>query len=122
MTAEQTDEYEFSERAAIREYDGDQPRGTAKFFAEREIEIRKAQASIRKRKRDTRPKENKTAETTDGRPAKTINGQIESLREEWYRIGKKMRAEKDPARKDELFGKWMDLCQQIIELRKESKK
>lgn len=114
MTAEQTNDEEFGERAAIREYDGDLPKGTAEFFAEREIEVRKAQDTIRDRKKHARPQENNIAEATVRQPAKTIK----ELRVEWNRIGKKMRAEKDPTRNRELFNQWTELFGRIIEAKK----
>jgi len=122
MAAEQTNDYELEERAAIRECDGDLPEGTAKFFAQRELDVRKAQDGIRKRKRDAGAKESKIAKATNDGPSKTIKEQITALQEKRDGIGKEMRAEKESPRKDELFGEWMELCGQIIELRKESKK
>ena len=122
MVPEQTKDYEFEERAAIREYDGNLPRGTAEFFARQEIEVRKAQDNIRERKGNAGPKESKIAKAIDDWPSKTAKKQIMALQEERNQIGKKMRAEKDPARHRELFNQWMELCGQIIEARKESKK
>jgi len=122
MAAEQMKDYEFEERAAIREYDGDLPEGTANFFARQELDARKAQDGIRKRKRDAAgAKENKITEAADG-PAKTAKEQIATLQEKRDRVGKEMRALKKSPCKDELFGEWMELCGQIIELRKEPKK
>jgi hypothetical protein len=88
---------DFEERAAIREFEGDLPRGQAEFFAHEEIAVR---VEVQ------RPPV----------PKKQELQYLQALRNE---VGKQMRVETDEKRKDELRAEWFKLCEQIIELRKE---
>jgi len=108
---------DFEERAAIREFDDDQPRGTAEFFAHKEIDAKKAQEECLKRKLEYEKKQNeqKKLQRTSSQSKNQQRLELQNQRDE---VGEKMRAEKEPKRKDELFAEWMRLTTQIIELRK----
>jgi len=127
----ENEDYEFEERAAIREFEGDQPRGTAEFFAREEIMARTAQQGCltyrqqyeeeqkqieadRKIAREAN-EQRKIQQTKYRQPEKQ---EIQLLMDQREKIGKQMFSEIDEHKKKELFAKWLDLCKQIIELRK----
>lgn len=116
---------DFEERAAIREFDGDQPRGTADFFAREEIGVRKAKYNATARREQCQKnlqQQTKQPQTSPPAINSQCRQQIQALREKRDAIGNKMRAEKNAALKDKLFDEWMGLNGQIIELRKDVKK
>ena len=121
----QDEDYEFEERAAIREYDGGDPRGRAEFFAREEIAARKAQDGIAAR-RAKGLLGNKGCNgilptcREPGQGSGSNKQKIESLRVHRGIIGKQMRLLKDGAQKDELWRQWMAISEEIIELRKDS--
>lgn len=114
------DNYEFEERAAIREFEADQPRGEAEFYARQEIDVRKAQQNIQARRE--KDKQQLQHQGRQGQQQQLIpqekRSKIKALQEKLEQTGNKMRAETDSARKDELFSQWIEILNQIIELRK----
>lgn len=92
-------DYEYQERAAIREYDGGYPQGQAEFFAQQDIASRSA-----------------------GQEAKVQKPLLEQLLERRDRVNKAMKAESDPEQVTELMTKWKELCSQILELKKGPKR
>ena len=118
MTVEKADNYELEERAAIREFDAGMPRAEAEFRAGQEIAIRKAQENIQERRDQYhRQLDEKLKQQIPEIPEGNLS-KIKALREKLEQIGNTMRAETDSARKDELFGQWKEIVNQIIELRK----
>jgi len=121
MTAEKADNDEFEERAAIREFEAGQPRGEAEFYARQEIDVRKAQQNIQARrekdKQHTQQYRGQRGQQRQPVPQEK-RSKIKALREKLEQTGNKMRAETDSARKDELFGRWKEILNQILELRK----
>jgi len=99
---EKRENYELEERAAIREFDAGQSRTEAEFYARLEIEAR-----------DARQESNQLQPI----PQKACS-RIKALRKRREAISKQMGAAKDEKRKTKLFVKWMELTNQILELRK----
>ena len=110
--ANQGGNYEFEERAAIREFDGGFPRDVAEFLARDEIQIRKVQANItERRKRDNASnvqeakKQNPPEPVSNAqqeRPHTAKRRKINELRQQREIVFKKMQRETNEERKSEL--------------------
>lgn len=92
----ESSDYEYEERAAIREFDSGLSREKAEALAAAEVRERSAP----QRKLDPRQ-------------------QLAELIADRDRIGKLMRAEENSEQKNELMKKWLNLAHEIIELKKE---
>jgi shikimate kinase len=118
----ENEDYDFEERAAIREFDGDQPRGTAEFFAHEEIAARMAQQGCLARRKQNI----KGTQEISRKPNRPIwNNQperqeLKDLLSRREKISGQMKTEKNEQKKKELLDEWMNLSRQIIELRKGS--
>ncbi len=121
MTAEKVDNDEFEERAATLEFEAGMPRAEAELRAGQEIVVRNTQANIHVRreehKQQLRQDHNQQGQQQQLIPQEKRSG-IKALQDKLEQTGNKMRALTDSARKDELFGQWMEILNQIIELRK----
>lgn len=118
---EETKNEDYEERAAIREFDGGQSKDKAEFYARLEIDVRNAQRNIQTRREKYKQKlqQNYNQQGQQQQPIpQEKRSKIDALREKLEQTGNKMRAVTDSARKDELFGKWMEILNQILELRK----
>ena len=114
--ARENENDDFEERAAIREFDGCQPRGTAEFFAREEVLARTAQQGCLVR--HPRRIQNPVCKIRQSFPAKSDSLKLQELMARRDELSSRMRAETNEQRKDELRTEWFDLCRQIIELRK----
>jgi len=114
----QDEDYEFEERAAIREFEADQPRNKAEFFARQEIQIRTVQQNTLSRKQqDRKRQQNEPKKIQQPKQKQPLEGQgLRELRDRRDEVSKKMTAEKDPKRKNELFTEWKELLQKIFKI------
>jgi len=115
MKNEQLDDYEYQERAAIRQFEANAELFEANQLALIDIrdrvpldkarrQIAEAAEAIKRAKRQQQS--NPSQETIE-----ELRRQRELARKAWMR-------EDDPKQQAQLKAKWLDLCTQIIELRK----
>ena len=103
------DTYEYQERAAIREFDGGFDRIEANQLALIDIKERNSSDKAERQEQENQqPKIERSSQKQE---------QLEALRQERELISKKMKIETDQARKDQLFKDWMDLNNQIMDIR-----
>ncbi len=111
----QDDDYELEERAAIRELEGGFPRDVAKSLARDDIEARTAQQNCLNRHRQYEKQQQneprKIQQPEWKQPPE--KPELQALRDRRDEVSKKMTAENDPKRKNELFAEWKAIIQKI---------
>jgi len=90
-------DYEFKERAAIREFDGGYDRVNAERLAEDDMRARQAE-------------QGRLAVLTAGSYREELEAERDQVREQWF-------ATKDPEEHQRLKQRWQELCMKIIDLR-----
>jgi len=111
----QDEDYEFEERAAIREFEAGQPRDVAELLARDDIEARTAQQNCLNHRQQYRKEQQQNEPRKEQQPVPKKQ-ELQSLRNRRDEVSKKMTAEKDPKRKNELFAEWKGLIQKIFEI------
>lgn len=112
---EKMDSYEYEERAAIRRFDGGIELFEANQLALIDVRDRVPLEKARQQLAEQRSK----ARQQQSNPNQE---KIEELQRQRTIVRKAMMTEKDPEREAELKAKWLDLCTQIIELKKGAKR
>lgn len=120
MTAGQNspDDYEYGERAAIREFDGGFEKFEANQFALIDIRERELSPDVNSQKAVEEQREENPEPVTDDQQSSPKKRKIEQLRQKAEQTRKLMLAESDPQREKKLFTEWMDIYSELIELKK----
>lgn len=110
MKKEQPNSYEYQERAAIRQFDGGTELLEANQLALLDIRDRVPLDQARKQMAEQQSKAK--------RQSNSNQEGIEQLRRRRELVCKAWMREDDPKQQAQLKAEWLDLCTQIIELRK----
>jgi len=116
------DTYEYQERAAIREFDGGFDRIEANQLALIDIKERNLSDKAERQKQKIQQPKIERSSLAPAAPDASRGGgqkqeQLEALRQKRELISKEMKAEADQARRDQLFKDWMDLNNQILDIK-----
>ena len=118
MTAGQNSpDYEYEERAAIRELDGGFTRFEANQFALIDLRERELSPDVDSQEAVEEQQEKNPEPVTDDQQSSPKKREIEQLRQKAEQTRKLMLTETDPQREKQLFTEWQKIYSQIIEIK-----